>query len=216
MYVIIMGAGRVGITLAEFLIGKRYDITVIESRKTECNKAVSELDAIVICGNGTNTKILEESNISDADFFVAVTGNDETNLLTCILAKNYGVPKVISRMSNLDHRDAFKKVGIDYVISPEMAAAGFLERLISRPNATDLTEFGRGDAEILDMNITNIKINGKRVSEVSPTDDYILIALYRQGNLKIPKPDDILSKGDNILVLVKKGMIKKVNKAFTS
>jgi trk system potassium uptake protein TrkA len=211
-----MGAGRIGITLAEFLIDKGYDITVIESIKAECNKAVSELDAMVICGNGTDTKILEESNISDADFFVAVTGNDETNLLTCILAKSYGVPKVISRMSRIDHRDAFKKVGIDHVISPELAAAGFLERIISRPNASDLTEFGRGDAEILDITITNSQINGKRVSEVSPTDDYIIISVYHKEILKIPKPDNILSKSDKILVLAKKGTAKKVNKIFMS
>ncbi|MDR1819397.1 MAG: TrkA family potassium uptake protein [Methanobrevibacter sp.] len=215
MYIVIMGAGRVGIALAEFLIENGNDVTIIENEEGDCSKAAMELDAMVICGTGTDTKILEEANISEADFFVAATGNDDTNLLSCILAKKYGTAKVISRVSNLDHEDAFKEVGIDKVISPELAAAGFLEKTISRPNVADLTSYGKGDAEILDMEITNEKLNGKRISEVSPTDDYIIIAIYHGGKLKIPKPDDILNTGNKLSILVKKGTFKKISKIFT-
>jgi trk system potassium uptake protein TrkA len=214
MYVIIMGAGRVGFALAELLINDGHDITIIENKEESCNNAAVELDAMVICGNGTNTKTLEEANISEADFFVAVTGNDESNLLTCVLAKNYGISKVVARVSNLDHEDAFRKVGIDNVISPELTAAGFLEKIISRPNVADLTAFGKGDGEILDMVITNEKVNGKRVSEVSPTDEYIIIAVYHGGKLKIPKPDDVLNKGNKISILIKRGGSKKAEKVF--
>ncbi|MDR0900414.1 MAG: TrkA family potassium uptake protein, partial [Methanobrevibacter sp.] len=171
MYVVIMGAGRVGLSLAELLIDDGYDITIIENSEVLCNNAAIELDALVICGNGTDTKTLEEANVQEADFFVAATGNDEANLLSSILVKNYGIPKVIARVSNPDHEEAFKKVGIDKVISPEITAAGFLEKLITRPNVAALTAFGKGDGEILDMIITNEKVTGKRIGEVSPTDD---------------------------------------------
>ncbi|MDR2623694.1 MAG: TrkA family potassium uptake protein [Methanobrevibacter sp.] len=215
MYVIIMGAGRVGIALAELLIENGYDVTIIENREGDCSRAAMELDAMVICGTGTDSKILEEANISEANFFVAVTGNDDTNLLSCVLAKKYGAGKIISRVSNLEHEDAFKEVGIDKVINPELTAAGFLEKIISRPNVADLTVFGKGDAEILDMEITNDKINGKRIHEVSPADDYIIIAVYHGGKLKIPKPDDVLNTGNKISILVKKGTFKKASKVFT-
>ncbi|MCL2114932.1 MAG: TrkA family potassium uptake protein [Methanobrevibacter sp.] len=214
MYVVILGGGRVGINLANLLINDGYDITLIESNKNLCSNAALELDAVVLCGNGTETKILEEANIQEADFFVAATGNDEVNLLSCVLVKNYGIPKIIARVSTLDHEEAFKKVGIDNVISPEMTAAGFLEKIITRPNVADLTTIGEGDGEILDMVITSEKIVGKRISEVSPTEDYIIIATYQENKLKIPKKDMILNTGDKISILVKRKSFKKASKMF--
>lgn len=214
MYVVILGGGRVGLSLANLLIDDGYDITLIENRESLCDNAASELDALVICGNGTETKILEEANIQDADFFVAATGNDEVNLLSCVLVKEYGIPKLIARVSNPDHEEAFKKVGISNVISPEMTAASFLEKIITRPNVADLTTFGKGDAEILDMTITNKKVIGKRISEVSPTEDYIIIATYQRNKLKIPKGNMVLNIGNKISILVKRGSFKKAAKIF--
>ncbi|MCL2687061.1 MAG: TrkA family potassium uptake protein [Methanobrevibacter sp.] len=214
MYAVIMGGGSVGLCLAEFLINDGFDITLIENSENLCNLEATELDAIVICGNGTDTKILEEANIEEADFFIASTGNDEVNLLSCVLVKSYGVPKIISRVSNPDHEEAFIKVGIDNVINPETTAAGFLQKIITHPNVADLTAFGKGDAEIIDMVIESKKVAGKKVSEISPTDDYIIIATYPEGNLTIPKPETVLNKGSKISILVKRDSFKKVAKMF--
>ena len=175
MYVIIMGLGRVGLSLANLLIDDGYDLTLIDDNESLCNEAAAELDALVICGNGTNSKLLEETNIEDADFFIATTGNDEANLLSCILVRKYNVPNIIARVSNPDHEEAFKEVGIDNVISPEITAAGFLEKLVTRPNVADLISLGEGDAEILDMTVTNDKVVGKRIKDISPTKDYSYI-----------------------------------------
>ena len=215
MYIVIMGGGRVGLSLADLLITHGYDVTIIESDEGLCNHASEELDALVICGNGTDTKTLEEANIDEADFFVASTGNDESNLLSCILVKEYTEGKLIARVSNPDHEEAFKKVGIDKVISPERTAAGFLEKFITRPNVADLMTFGAGNAEILDMTIKNPKVFGKKVSEFSPTEDYIIISRNQNHKLEIPQPDDILSNGDKISVLVKRNAFEKVEKKFT-
>ncbi|MDR3063655.1 MAG: TrkA family potassium uptake protein [Methanobrevibacter sp.] len=214
MYIVIMGAGRVGLNLANLLIKDGMDITIIESEQEKGVSAALELDATIICGNGTDTKTLNEANITDADVFVAATGNDEANLLSSILVNDFNIPKVIARVSNPDHEEAFRKVGIDDVISPELTAAGFLEKLITRPNVADLTAFGKGDAEILDMVITNEKINGKRVSEISPTEDYIIIAAYPGGKLKIPQGDMVLNTGNKISILVKRGSFQKAAKKF--
>ncbi len=214
MYVIIMGGGRVGLSLASLLIDDGYDITLLENNEVLASNASSELDALVIGGSGTETKILEEANIQDADFFVATTGNDETNLLSCILVREYGIPKIIARVSNPDHEEAFRKVGVDEVINPERTAAGYLEKIITRPNVADLTTFGQGDAEILDMIVTNNKVIGKQIYEVSPDDDYIIIATYEDGNLEIPKQDDLLTKGEKISILVKRDAIKETERKF--
>lgn len=215
MYVVIMGGGRVGLTLANLLISDGNDVTLIENDESLCGNAAVELDALVICGNGTDTKTLEESNINNADVFVAATGNDEANLLSCILVREYNIGKIIARVSNPDHEEAFRKVGIDHVISPERTAAGYLEKLITRPKVADLIVLGSGDAEILDMTIRNKKIIGKRVGDVSPTDNYIIVSIYNNGHIEIPKSDMILNEGSKVSVLVKIGAVKEVTKLFT-
>ena len=212
MYVIIMGGGRVGLALANLLIDDGYDITLIESDEALCTEVAAELDALVICGNGTNTKLLEETNIEDADYFVATTGNDEANLLSCILVRKYDVPNIIARVSNPDHEEAFKEVGIDRVISPEISASRELAQYIKNPAVSTLTTLGEGDAEILEMTITNDKVIGKRFKDISPTKDYIIIATYQNGKLVIPQPDNTVARGAKISIVVKRGSQNKVSK----
>ncbi|BDZ70753.1 potassium channel family protein [Methanobacterium petrolearium] len=214
MYVVIMGAGRVGLTLANYLVTSGNDVTVIESNNGLCSEAAANLDALIICGNGTNTKTLEDANISDADVFVAATGFDEANLLSCILVKDYDVSKIIARVSNPDHEEAFKKVGIDYVISPELTAAGYLEKLINRPKIADLIVVGKGNAELLDISIQNSRVVGKCVGDLSPTDDYIIAAIHQNGEMRIPHDDWVLKKDEKISVLVKTTAVKKVTSVF--
>lgn len=211
-YIIIMGGGRVGLSLANLLIDDGEDIALIESDEALCGEIASELDALVIYGNGTNSKLLEEMNIEDADYFIATTGSDEANLLSCILVRKYNVPHIIARVSNPDHEEAFKEVGIEQVISPERAAAAQLQKVVTRPNAAELMTLGEGDAEILDMTITNNKAIGKRFKDISPTKDYIIISTYRNGKLVIPQPDNTVARGEKVSVLVRRGTFKKVSK----
>lgn len=215
MYIVIMGGGRVGLNLASSLVTGGHDVTLIENDERLCNNAASELDALVICGNGTDTKTLEEANIGDCDVFVAATGNDEANLLSCVLVKEYDVAKIIARVSNPDHEEAFRKVGIHHVISPELTAAGYLEKIITRPKIADLIVVGRGDAEILDMSVQNRKIFGKKIGDLSPADNYIIAAVYQNGCITIPRADMVLEEGDKVSVLVKSNAVKSITSMFT-
>lgn len=212
MYAIIMGGGRVGLALANILIDSGADITLIENDETLCNTIAADLDALVIHGNGTSSKLLEETNIEDADFFIATTGNDEANLLSCILVRKYDVETIVARVSNPDHEEAFKEVGIDKVISPEISAARDLAQFVMNPRASKLTTLGEGDAEIIEMTITNDRVVGKRFKEISPSKDYIIIATYQNGKLIIPQPNDIIEKGEKVSILVKRGTLKNVSK----
>jgi len=215
MYIVIMGGGRVGLNLASFLISDGHDVTLIERDDNLCNIAASELDALVISGNGTDIKTLEESNIKDADVFVAATGHDEANLLACVLVREYNIPKIIARVNDPNHSAAFKKIGVDSVISPELTAASYLEKLIIRPKIADLVVLGRGDAELLDLTVDHENTIGKRVGDLSPTDDFIIVAIYEKGQIIIPKPDMILNKGMKVSVLVKTKFAQDVLKRFT-
>ncbi|MGO9387451.1 MAG: potassium channel family protein [Methanobacterium sp.] len=215
MYVMIMGGGRVGLNLASFLIADGHDITLVENDDSLCFNAAAELDALVICGNGTDIKTLEKANIDDCDVFVAATGNDEANLLACVMVREYNVPKIIARVSDPSHKSVFEKIGVDSVISPELAAAGYLEKLIIRPKIADLIVLGQGDAELLDLTLENDKVIGKKIGDVSPTDNYIIVAIYENGDIIIPKPNMVLNKGNKVSILVKSKFAKEVMKKFT-
>ncbi len=216
MYIVIMGGGRMGRNLASLLVSDGLDVTLIENDQGLCNIASSELDAMIICGSGTNGKVLEEANIEDADVFVAATGNDEVNLLSCILVNEYNIPKIIARVSDITHSHAFKEVGIDSVVSPELTTASYVEKLIIRPKIADLVVMGKGDAELLDIKLENDKYVGKKIGDVSPDDNFLIVAVYENDNLLIPKPEIILKKGMKISILVKTKYAQKVVKMFTT
>jgi trk system potassium uptake protein len=215
MYVVIMGGGRVGLNLASFLIADGHDVTLIENNGTLCNNAASDLDALIICGNGTDTKTLEEANVKDADVYVAATGNDETNLLSCILVREWNIPKIFARVSDPSHGEAFRKVGINSVISPELTTASYLEKLIIRPKIADLVVLGKGDAELLDLTLENEKTIGERIGDISPNNNFIIVAVYENGDITIPKPNMVLKVGMKISILVKTKYAKEVMRRFT-
>ena len=211
-----MGAGRVGLNLATSLIKAGIDVSIIERDPKLCSNAANELDALVICGNGMDLKILKEINVADADVFIAATGNDEANLLACILVKEYNPKKIIARISDPLHEDAFKKVGIDATVSPELTAASYLEKLIIRPKIADMVIVGKGNAELLDILVDNKEVIGKKIGELSPTKDYNICAIYKGPDYKIlmPEPDIVLKEGDKISILIKSQSIKVVMKKF--
>lgn len=215
MEIVILGGGRVGLNLASFLISDGHDITLIENDAKKCQVIAQELDATVICGNGTQMDTLEQSNLEDADFFVAATGNDETNLLACILAKDFKISKTIARINDPNHTKPFKKVGIDIVVDPEVTAASYLERLVLRPQIADLTIIGKGDAELLDFTLEESEFIGKKISDVSPTENYVIVAIHSNGNIIIPGPDMVLKPCEKISILVKTKFAKDVLKRFT-
>ena len=213
MHIIIIGAGRVGLNLASFLISDGHDI-IIENDDKLCENAVHELDALIICGNGTDKKILDEVGASSADVLVAATGNDEANLLLCILVKDYNISKVIAGVSDPTHEDAFKHAGIKFVVSPELTTASYLEKLIIRPKIADLIILGKGNAELFDITVTNKKVFNKKIRELSPTKDYIICAIYENGSITIPESNEIIKENYKISILAKGHAINHVENAF--
>jgi trk system potassium uptake protein TrkA len=132
---------------------KDHEISIIEKDKDLAQEASRGLDVLVIQGDGTEIKTLEEAGVKDADAVVGVTGQDEINLLTCLLAKSIGVSTVLARVEKPEFLNVFKSLGIDHVVSPELSVADRLCRLITRPTATHLALIEGSDVEILEFTV---------------------------------------------------------------
>lgn len=196
------------------LVDNKHEVAVIERDKDLSQEISRELDALVINGDGTQLKTLEGVNAKTADALVAATGKDEINLLSGLVAKNLGVKLVICRVSDPEHKDVFKNLGVDYVISPEVTAAEYIDKIIRRPSAIDLAIIGKSDVEILEFIVNGgSNIAGKAVKDISPKD-FLIIAVHKKGELVIPSGKTLIEEGDEVLVLAKTGSVAEVEKLF--
>ncbi|WP_297063030.1 TrkA family potassium uptake protein [Thermococcus sp.] len=217
MYVIIMGAGRVGYLVAKMLEEDGHDVTIIEMNRERAKELSMQINGLVIEGDATDPKTLEEANIKQADAFAALTGKDDANLLACILAKNLNPNvKTSLRISNPKNRRIFEEVKdlkkyFDFVISPEEIAAEYISRNIVTPGF-DRVLFPKEGAEIVRFNIDeNSRIAGKLVKELNLPKDALIIAVYdEKGNLIIPSGDTKLPERGQVIVFAKNSVLKEV------
>ena len=215
MYDIIVGAGRLGLELAKYLIKAGHEVVIIEKDKERCNAIASEINALVINGDATKATTLQEAGVKSADNFLAVSGIPEANLLACLLAKNMGAKRTIARVSDPESEEVFKSLGIDAVVNPEVAAATYIEKLVMRPGVLDLVVIGRGNAEILEIEIPKGSgVVGKTIREIGPPKNYTIIAVVEDDSLIIPSGDTVLREGDRVLVLARIEAIPTLEKLF--
>ena len=212
VYVVIMGGGRLGLRVAQDLIEDDKDVTLIEKDKNSCKFIATQLDTMVICGSGTDRATLENAEINEADVFVAATGNDETNLLASLLARQYKPGKIISRVNEPQHEKVFAENNLIDVIVPESIEAGYLEKLVLKPKIADLYVVDHGHAELLDLYVSNKNLIGKTVGELNRTDDYCICGFHENDdeNISIATVDMILKENSRITMIVKKDSMAKV------
>ncbi|KUH32311.1 potassium transporter TrkA [Thermococcus celericrescens] len=217
MFVVIMGAGRVGFLVAKMLEEDGHDVTIIEMDKARAKELSLLINGLVIEGDATDPKTLEEANIKQADAFAALTGKDDANLLACILAKHLN-PKVKTslRLGNPKNRRIFEEVTdlkryFDFVISPEEIAAEYISRNIVTPGF-DRVLFPKEGAEIVRFTIDeNSEIAGKYVRDLKLPRDALMIAVYdEKGNLIIPSGDTKLPERGQVIVFAKNSILDSV------
>ncbi|ASJ05642.1 potassium channel family protein [Thermococcus barossii] len=219
MFVVIMGAGRVGYLVAKMLEEEGHDVTIIEMNKERAKELSLLINGLVIEGDATDPKTLEEANIKQADAFAALTGKDDANLLACILAKHLN-PKIKTslRISNPQNRRIFEEVTdlkryFDFVISPEEIAAEYISRNIVTPGF-DRVLFPKEGAEIVRFSINgDSEIAGKLVKELKLPRDALMVAVYdEKGNLIIPSGDTKLPESGQIIIFAKNSVLDDVKR----
>jgi len=226
MNIIICGAGRVGFTIAKILSEQGHSITVIDQSSEDIQKIDDSLDVKSIVGKGTYPSILEKANASDADMIIAVTRNDEINMLICQIAFSiFNVQKKIARIRSQDYLNPkFTKVynkenlPIDVIISPEIEIAKSLQRKLEAPGALDNVTFADNKIRLLeilinkDCSLTDIKLN--ELTKKFPKLNANIIGVIREGKFIVLKKNDIILQDDKAYVIINASQMKDTLNIF--
>jgi trk system potassium uptake protein TrkA len=210
-FIIIAGGGRVGSHLAKALVNEGKDVVVIEKDPAICEKLASEINALIINGDATNKKILEDARIQGADVFAAVTGFDNENIVACQLAKHsYNVPLVLARIEDTDRAKMMHGMGIDLIVSPAHVAAMVFENAIALPGTTSVLVSGTITRAVEVEVSHDSKVKNKKIADLSIPDRCVIAAIYRKGKLIIPRGDTIIKAGDIVAIIGEEGAIRKL------
>lgn len=215
MRAIIIGAGKIGYHIAQVLARENHDVVLIEMNEERIKAMEDTLDIQVIIGSGTSYRVLEEAGAKEADLLVAVTEVDEVNMISCVIAKQYGVDKTVARVRNQEYIMEKKYQGglfsdIDLVINPEMETAREIAKLIEVPEAQDVVYYANGMVQLLELQIPETAtVIGTKLKDLKADFSYLIVAILRNGKMLIPRGDDRIEAEDIVFVMAKlKEMIK--------
>jgi len=203
MYIIIVGAGKVGYFLAKRLCLNKHTVSIVEKDKQLCEEAAKELEALVINGDGCDPPILEEAGISRADVIAAVTGDDEDNLIICQLAKEiFKVERAVGRVNNPDNEHTFAELGVDVPVDSTKIIAKIIEEEVSFSDFVNLMSFKRGKLAIVRLDLPDDSpVINKQVQDIQLPADSVLVSIVRGEEVIVPKGNTILKPGDDIIAL---------------
>ncbi len=203
MRILITGAGEVGILVASELY-MDHDVTVIDRDPLACAR-LQDIDVKTLQGNAASARLLIEAGVKNTDLVLAVTGNDEVNVITCIIASHLGVRQTIARVSNPEYVDRpvqdRKEIGISYMICPELAMAEDMARSLYFTSMLMNRELAKGLVELIEFKVTKeMNINGL-IQDISFPKNCNIIAINRAGEIFIPKKDDRVLINDHLMLL---------------
>ena len=203
MKVTIVGGGKVGYYLVKTLVEHGYEPTIIEIDKKTCSLIANELDIPVICGDGTSVEVLEAAGVAQTDAVIAVSGQDEDNLVACQLAKKiFNVKKTVVKVNNPRNAQVMKKLGVDNVISSTDRIVEMFEREVDTSKIKELISLNHGTSAIAQIELPdNYKFNGTTLQELKLPDSINIISIERDQELLVPRGNTELRSNDTLLVL---------------
>ena len=216
---IIIGAGKVGFSIAQLLSSEDHDVVVIEEDEERVALIDEELDVQVICGSGASWRTLESAGVKSANMVVAVTEIDELNMIACLLAKQYGVKTTVARVRNTDyvetpHFSPEALLGIDLVINPEQVTAQEIAKIVKNPEALECDYYADGRVQSIAILITNDSpIAGMQLKDLD-TSKYVIISIVRKHRMIVPSGYDTILPGDRIYIMANTNEMHEVLKVF--
>ncbi len=226
MNIIICGAGRVGYTIAKILTEQNHSITVIDQSSDDIQKINENLDVKAIVGKATSPSVLEKANTKDSDMIIAVTRNDEINMLICQIAYTiFKVPKKIARIRSQDYLNSKysslfnrENLPIDFIISPELEIAKSIQRKLEAPGALDNIPFAENKIRLLEILIEKdcpleaIKLN--EITKKYPNLNANILGVVRDEKFLSLKKNDVMNVNDKAYVIINAAQMRETLKAF--
>src|SRR6476620_7410276 len=212
MYVIVVGAGKVGWNLGRELLEKGHEVTLIEKDRNRYQTVEQELEHSVQYGDATELWILERAGISRADMVIAVTGDDEDNVLICQVAKEkYMVDQIIARVNNPRNKQWFELLEIRPVVSATDLILRLIEHEVPKYGLVHLLDLPQERLEIIELEIQEGSFaDGKEVQELGLPDGSLVIAILRDGTGFVPLADSVVEAGDELLLVLDTGLEEKI------
>ncbi len=214
--VMILGGSAIGIKTARDLCKNSFNVKLIENDKEKAFEIADDIPScLVINGDGRNVELLEEEAIDDMDAFISVTGNSETNIMSCLVAKSKGVRKTIALVENMDYFQLSHSIGIDTLINKKLLAANNIFRYVRKGEIVAMTRLNNMNAELLEFLVTpSSEVCDKVIREIDFPRSAVIGGVIRNGQGLIALGGFEIKSGDRIVVCCLPQSIKKVEKLF--
>ena len=212
----ILGGSKIGYKTARDLCSHNFKVKLVEKDNDKAYDLAENLPkTLVINGDGRNVELLEEENIYDMDAFIAVTGNSETNIMSCLVAKSKSVKKTIALVENMDYFQLSHSIGIDTLINKKLLAANNIFRYIRKGDVVAMTKLNNMNAELLEFSAKpNSKVIGKRIKDLDFPRSATIGGIVRDGKGIIALGENRIEVGDRIVVCCLLRSINKVERMF--
>jgi trk system potassium uptake protein TrkA len=214
--VMILGGSKIGQQAAKSLCDENFNVKLIESKRDKAFELANELcNTLIVQGDGRNVDLLDEESISTMDAFVAVTGNSETNIMSCLVAKSKGVQKTIALVENMDYINISQTIGIDTLINKKLLAASAIFKHVRKGKVLALANLHNVDAEVLEFFVRrNSKITKYPIKDIDLTKKAVIGGVVRKGEAHMTFGDFQIEKGDRVIVFCLPEAISEVEKIF--
>ena len=217
MKIIIVGCGRVGYALARQLSEEKHEITVVDLKADKLERMQQVLDVQAVEGNGTSFRVQQEAGVKECDMMVAVTGQDEVNLLCCLIARRGGIHHTIARVQNPIYNEEIQflsdELGLSMTINPQLACARNIAKLLEVPGALDITTFAKGRIDLVRLPIPkDSPVDGMSIIDFAShiSNNTLVAAIEREGAVIIPNGRTKLVAGDNMYVILRPAYIHQL------
>lgn len=204
MNIVIVGGGKVGAHLTLELQEARHQVTLVEIRREQCARLEEEIASGIVCGDGCEPSVLDDAGVARADVLIAVSGQDEDNLVVSLLGKvEYEVPLVIARINNPKNAWLYnKRFGVDVPVSnTELISKVLLEQL-TLGDVITLLKLKKGEFSLLECGIKqDSAVVGKEIAALLLPQECVLVSIIREGELIIPRGRTVLAAGDEVLII---------------
>ncbi len=214
--VMILGGSTIGQKAADKLCKENFNIKIIEIDKKRAFEISENIpDALVINGDGRDVELLEEENISEMDAFVAVTGNSETNIMSCLVARSKGVKKTIALVENMDYINISQTIGIDTLINKKFLAASSIFKHVRKGDIVAIANVHNVDAEVLEFEVKpNSAVTKKPIKDLRITRNAVFSGVIRDGEVMMTFGNFQILTGDKVIVFSLQDAIHEVEEMF--